>query len=346
MPETLTITAPDDWHVHLRDGEVLKYTVPHVAQRFQRAIIMPNLVPPITQTHQAMAYRKRILAHADGSDFQPLMVLYLTDNTRPEDISNAQNAGVIACKLYPAGATTHSDSGVTNIERIFPALEQMQKSDLKLLIHGEVTDHDIDIFDREAVFIDRVLTRIIKQFPALKIVMEHITTKDAVDFVTAAGDSLAATITAHHLLFNRNHLLVGAVRPHYYCLPILKREHHRQSLLEVATSGDPKFFLGTDSAPHPKSKKETACGCAGCYTAFAGIELYAEAFEQINALHRLEAFASQHGPDFYGLPRNSNKITLEKTPWLVPSQFNFGDDTLIPLKAGEYIQWKLSSDCE
>ena len=342
MPETLTITAPDDWHIHLRDGEALKYTVPHAAAQFRRVIVMPNLVPPVLNAEQALAYKGRILANSpQGKAFEPLMVLYLTDNTSREDIVEARSAGIVACKLYPAGATTNSDSGVTSIDKIYPVLEQMQELGIKLLIHGEVTDSHIDIFDREAVFIERVLTRIVADFPALKVVLEHVTTKDAVQFVESRNENVAATITAHHLLFNRNHMLAGGVRPHYYCLPILKRQGHQQALINAAISGSPKFFLGTDSAPHAKSKKETACGCAGSYTAFAAIELYAEVFEQAGELHRLEGFASHFGAGFYGLPRNTGIVTLEKSPWQVPSEFNFGDDTLVPVKAGETLHWRI-----
>ncbi len=342
MPETLTITAPDDWHIHLRDGDVLKYTVPHAARQFRRAIVMPNLVPPVLNADQALAYKARILANSPSdTEFEPLMVLYLTDNTSPADIVGAKSAGIVACKLYPAGATTNSDSGVTSVDKIYPVLEQMQKSGVKLLIHGEVTDSHIDIFDREAVFIERTLSRIVKDFPGLKVVLEHVTTRDAVQFVESRGSNVAATITAHHLLFNRNHLLAGGVRPHYYCLPILKRQQHQQALVEAAISGSPKFFLGTDSAPHAKSKKEAACGCAGSYTAFAGIELYAEVFDQAGSLDRLEGFASHFGPDFYGLSRNQATITLEKSPWQIPAEFDFGGDALVPVKAGETLHWRI-----
>lgn len=342
MPETLTITAPDDWHIHLRDGEALKYTVPHAAAQFRRVIVMPNLVPPVLNAEQAQAYKSRILANAPrGAMFEPLMVLYLTDNTSRTDIAAARAAGVLAGKLYPAGATTNSDSGVTSIARIYPVLEQMQESGVKLLIHGEVTDSQIDIFDREAVFIERTLSNIVRDFPALKVVLEHVTTQEAVQFVESCGENVAATITAHHLLFNRNHLLAGGVRPHYYCLPILKRHRHQQALINAAISGSPKFFLGTDSAPHAKSRKEAACGCAGSYTAFAAIELYAEVFESVNALHRLENFASHFGADFYGLPRNAGTMTLEKSSWRIPAEFDFGGDTLVPVKAGEILHWRI-----
>lgn len=340
----LIITAPDDWHIHLRDGDALKLTATHAAQSFRRAIVMPNLVPPVTNADEAMAYKARIMQALDDSTnsaFEPLMVLYLTDNTSPEDIRAAAQAGVVASKLYPAGATTNSDSGVTAIENIYPAIEAMQEVGMKLLIHGEVTDNHIDIFEREAVFIERTMQPLAKAFPELKIVFEHITTKDAADFVSEAGDSLAATITAHHLLFNRNHMLAGGIRPHYYCLPILKRHNHQDALIRAATSGSPKFFLGTDSAPHARSKKENSCGCAGAYTAFTAMELYAEVFDNANALDKLEAFASFHGPDFYGLPRNSATVTLEKQAWQVPEQFDYLGETITPLLAGETLSWRL-----
>lgn len=339
---TLTITAPDDWHIHLRDEQALAYTVPHAALNFERAIVMPNLVPPVLNASQALAYKERILEQRPAeASFTPLMVLYLTDQTSPEDIAEAKAAGVVACKLYPAGATTNSASGVTQVDKIYPTLEAMQQHGLLLLVHGEVTDAEIDIFDREAVFIDTILKKVVRDFPELKIVLEHITTEDAVNFVSESSSHVAATITAHHLLFNRNHMLVGGIKPHFYCLPILKRDRHQQALLKAATSGNAKFFLGTDSAPHAKSKKEAACGCAGSYTAFAAIELYAEAFDSVNALDKLEGFASLYGPDFYGLTRNTTSITLEKTPWTVPENFQFGDDVLIPVKAGETLQWQV-----
>ncbi len=345
MTDSLTLAAPDDWHIHLRDGESLRYTVPHAAQNFARAIIMPNLVPPVTNAEQAMAYRDRILAQAPkGTNFKPLMVLYLTDNTNREMIAEAKKAGVVACKLYPAGATTNSDSGVTSIDNISEALDAMQEHGLHLLVHGEVTDSDIDIFDREAVFIERTLSKIVERYPQLKVVLEHITTADAVDFVEKSGANIGATITAHHLLFNRNDMLVGGIRPHFYCLPILKRQRHQNALLEAATSGNVKFFLGTDSAPHAKSKKEAACGCAGSYTAYAALPLYAEAFEAAGALDKLEAFASHYGPDFYGLERNQHQVTLVKTPWQVPASFTFGVDELVPVKANETLQWQLTSN--
>lgn len=342
---TLTLIRPDDWHLHLRDGAALQAVVPHSARQFARAIVMPNLRPPITTTEQALAYRRRILeAVPPGLDFQPLMTLYLTDQTPPAEIDRAKASGhVVAGKLYPAGATTNSDSGVTAIHRIYPALEAMQRGGIPLLIHGEVTDPDVDLFDREAVFIERVLFPLIQDFPALKIVLEHITTQEAADFVRDAPVTVAATITAHHLLYNRNAIFQGGVRPHYYCLPVLKRERHRQALIRAATSGNPKFFLGTDSAPHPRQGKETACGCAGCYTAYAALELYAEAFDAAGALARLEAFASFYGPDFYGLPRNAGTLTLQRQPARVPETLPFGDDLLIPLCAGEMLNWRLNA---
>ena len=342
--DTLTLTRPDDWHLHLRDGDAMRAVLPHSARQFARAIIMPNLRPPVTTTEQALAYRARILdAIPAGSTFQPLMTLYLTDNTSPAEIVRAKDSNhVVACKLYPAGATTNSDSGVTNVRNIYSVLEMMQAHGLPLLVHGEVTDPEVDVFDREAVFIERVLMPTIRDFPALKVVLEHITTQDAVEYVRAAPATIAATITAHHLLYNRNAIFQGGIRPHYYCLPILKREHHRQALIRAATSGDPKYFLGTDSAPHPRQGKETACGCAGCYTAHAALELYAEAFESADALDKLEAFASFHGPDFYGLPRNTKTLTLLRQPTSVPDRFPFGTDTLTPLRAGETVRWRLA----
>ena len=342
--DTLTLTRPDDWHLHLRDGDAMRAVLPHSARQFARAIIMPNLRPPVTTTEQALAYRARILdAIPAGSTFQPLMTLYLTDNTSPAEIVRAKDSNhVVACKLYPAGATTNSDSGVTNVRNIYSVLEMMQAHGLPLLVHGEVTDPEVDVFDREAVFIERVLMPTIRDFPALKVVLEHITTQDAVEYVRAAPATIAATITAHHLLYNRNAIFQGGIRPHYYCLPILKREHHRQALIRAATSGDPKYFLGTDSAPHPRQGKETACGCAGCYTAHAALELYAEAFESADALDKLETFASFHGPDFYGLPRNTKTLTLLRQPTSVPDRFPFGTDTLTPLRAGETVRWRLA----
>lgn len=342
MTQTLTLVQPDDWHIHLRDGEALSTTVTDAARSFARAIVMPNLVPPVLNAAQAMEYKTRIEAHLPtGHNFEPLMVLYLTDNTTPEMIAEAHKAGVIACKLYPAGATTNSDSGVTDIANIYPALEAMQKHGMKFLLHGEVTDSSIDIFDREKVFIDKTLSVLAQDFPNLKMVMEHITTKDAAEFVTAANANIAATITAHHLLYNRNHMLAGGIRPHYYCLPILKRSTHQEALIKAATSGNPSFFLGTDSAPHAKDKKEAACGCAGSYTAYHAIELYAEVFEDAQALDKLEAFASHFGPDFYELPRNTNTITLVREPWTVPENLALGSNPLVPVKAGEVLNWKV-----
>ncbi len=340
---TLTFTRPDDWHLHLRDGAAMQAVVPHSARQFARAIIMPNLRPPVTTTAAALAYRTRILeAVPPGRDFQPLMTLYLTDQTPPAEIARAKESGyVVAGKLYPAGATTNADSGVTDLRRLYPALEAMQRCGMPLLAHGEVTDPTVDIFDREAVFIESALIPLTRDFPALKIVLEHITTVEAAEFVRAAPATVAATITAHHLLYNRNALFQGGVRPHYYCLPILKRERHRQALIRAATSGDPKFFLGADSAPHPQQGKESACGCAGCYTAYAALELYAEAFDAAGALHRLEAFASFHGPDFYGLPHNTGTVTLQRQSTLVPETLRFGDEWLIPLRAGETLNWRL-----
>ncbi|MGF0334178.1 dihydroorotase [Ectopseudomonas toyotomiensis] len=343
MSDRLTLLRPDDWHIHLRDGAVLPHTVGDAARTFGRAIIMPNLVPPVRNAAEADAYRQRILAaRPAGSRFEPLMVLYLTDNTSPEDVRAAKASGFVhAAKLYPAGATTNSDSGVTSIDKIFPALEAMAEVGMLLLVHGEVTRAEIDVFDREKAFIDEHLTRVVERFPTLKVVFEHITTRDAVQFVEAASANVGATITAHHLLYNRNHMLVGGIRPHFYCLPILKRNVHQEALLDAATSGNAKFFLGTDSAPHVKHAKEAACGCAGCYTAFAAIELYAEAFEQRGALDKLEAFASFHGPDFYGLPRNSDSITLVREEWTVPAALPLGDNSVVPLRAGENLRWKL-----
>ena len=342
--DILTLTRPDDWHLHLRDGDVLHAVLPHSARQFARAIIMPNLRPPVTTTAQALAYRTRILeALPDGMKFGPLMTLYLTDNTSPAEIARAKSSGLIhACKLYPAGATTNSDSGVTDIHKIYPVLEAMQTHEMPLLVHSEVTDPQVDIFDREAVFIARVLVPTMRDFSALKVVLEHLTTQDAVEYVREAPATIAATITAHHLLYNRNAIFQGGIRPHYYCLPVLKRERHRQALLKAATSGDPKFFLGTDSAPHPRSGKETACGCAGCYTAHAALELYAEAFDSVGALDKLEAFASFHGADFYGLPRNSETVTLQRQPVPVPDSFPLGEDRLIPLRSGESLAWQLA----
>ena len=339
----ITLTRPDDWHLHVRDGSALNTVVPHSAKQFGRAIIMPNLRPPVIHTEQALAYRHRILdAVPKDNAFTPLMTLYLTDQTTPNEIKRAKESGVIfAAKLYPAGATTNSDSGVTDINKIHPVLEMMQQLGMPLLVHAEVTDPHIDIFDRERIFIDRHMDKLVEQFPALPIVFEHITTQDAVKFVRNARQGVAATITAHHLLYNRNAMLAGGIRPHYYCLPILKREKHRQALIEAATSGNPKYFLGTDSAPHPTNAKESSCGCAGCYTAYAAIELYAEAFEQANALDKLEGFASHFGADFYGLPRNETQITLIRESWIAPKSFPFIDGDVTPLRAGEAIQWQV-----
>ncbi|MFO1370500.1 MAG: dihydroorotase [Marinagarivorans sp.] len=342
MTERLTLTTPDDWHIHLRDGDVLSHTVADCARTFRRAIVMPNLVPPVTQAEEAMAYRARIQAQVPaGTSFEPLMVLYLTDQTSPATIRAAKQAGVIAGKLYPAGATTNSASGVTAIEHIYPALEAMAEVGMLLLVHGEVTDSAIDIFDREAVFIDRTLEPLLRRFPSLKVVFEHITTAQAVDFVQSASANLGATITAHHLLFNRNHMLVGGIRPHYFCLPILKRSTHQEALMAAASQGASRFFLGTDSAPHARHKKEAACGCAGAYTAFSALELYAEAFERAGKLTQLEAFASFNGADFYGLPRNTSQVTLLKEDWQLPTQLPFGADEVIPLMAGETLHWRL-----
>ncbi|MCU0931095.1 MAG: dihydroorotase [Serpentinimonas sp.] len=342
-PDTLTLVRPDDWHLHVRDGAALRTVVPHTAAQFGRAIIMPNLRPPVTTAEQAMAYRQRILAAVpEGMDFEPLMTLYLTDLLPPDEIRRAKDAGVVACKLYPAGATTNSDAGVTNVRHIYRTLEAMQREGVLLLVHGEVTSADIDVFDREAVFIDQVLEPLRRDFPELKVVLEHITTREAAQYVTAGNTYLGATITAHHLLYNRNALFLGGMRPHYYCLPVLKRELHRQALIEAATGGNPRFFLGTDSAPHPAHLKEHASGCAGCYTAHAALEMYAEVFDAAGALHRLEAFASFHGPDFYGLPRNTTHVTLQRQSWQCPESYPFGEAALKPLRGGEALPWKLA----
>ncbi|RTQ98712.1 dihydroorotase [Halomonas nitroreducens] len=341
---SITLTRPDDWHLHLRDGEVLPAVVPASARQMGRAIIMPNLKPPVTTTEQALAYRERILAAVPaGNDFEPLMTLYLTDRTSAEEIERAHASGLVqAVKLYPAGATTNSDSGVTDLANCDAAIAAMARLGMPLLVHGEVTDAEIDIFDREAVFIERVMKPLLDRHPSLKVVFEHITTADAAAFVAAAPASVAATITAHHLLFNRNRMLVGGIRPHYYCLPILKRERHRQALLEAATSGSGKFFLGTDSAPHAQGDKESACGCAGAYTAPAALEFYATAFEQAGALERLEGFASHHGPAFYGLPRNTGTVTLVRDPWTLPETLPYTvNQAIVPLQAGETLDWKL-----
>lgn len=342
---TLTLTQPDDWHIHLRDGSALLRTVNDAAKQFGRVIVMPNLLPPVSNAEQAQQYRHRITqALEDDASLDPLMVLYLTDLTSAEIIHDAQRSGIVhAAKLYPAGATTNSDNGVTDIKKIYPALAAMQETDMVLAIHGEVTHSDIDIFDREARFIDTTLKQIVSDFPALRIVFEHITTQQAVDFVRESAETIAATITAHHLLYNRNDMLVGGIRPHYYCLPILKRQQHQQALLAAASSGNQKFFLGTDSAPHTRQNKENDCGCAGSYTAYAAIELYAEAFETCDALDKLEGFASFYGADFYRLARNTKQITLEKTTWHAPTDLPMGDETLIPLRAGQEIFWRLTS---
>jgi dihydroorotase len=340
---SITIQTPDDWHLHFRDGEMLKETVPATARCFKRAIVMPNLVPPVTTTDMALDYRKRILAAAPaGSEFDPLVTLFLTDQTSAKEIKKAKQNGIVASKMYPAGATTNSDAAVKGIKSLYPVFEAMQEVGMLLLIHGEVTESHIDIFDREALFIDTYLKDIVKDFPELKVVFEHITTKDAADFVLASSENVAATITPQHLLLNRNDLLVGGVRPHNYCLPVLKRNTHQQALREVVKAGSPKFFLGTDSAPHEKHKKESACGCAGCYSAWSAIELYAQVFEDLDAIDKLEGFASHFGPDFYGLPRNEGTITLAKDAWTIPDTIALptGDD-IVPFFAGQSINWKL-----
>jgi dihydroorotase len=342
MTSEITITRPDDWHVHVRDGEALATVVPHTAAQFGRAIIMPNLRPPVTTAAQAAAYRERILAAVPaGMSFEPLMTLYLTDNLPADEIRRAKEAGIAAVKLYPAGATTNSDAGVTDLRKTYPTLEAMQREGLPLLVHGEVTSPDVDLFDREAVFIDTVLVPLRRDFPQLKIVVEHITTKDAAQYVRDADRFVGATITAHHLLYNRNAIFLGGIRPHYYCLPVLKRETHRVALVQAATSGSSKFFLGTDSAPHPAHLKEHATGCAGCYTAHAAMELYAEAFEAAGALDKLEGFASFHGADFYGLPRNRGTITLRRESWTPPVSYAFGEAQLKPLRADEPLPWRM-----
>ena len=343
---TIEITRPDDWHLHVRDGDVLRDVIKHTASQFERAIIMPNLKPPVTTAEMAAAYKKRILAALPvGSSFTPLMVLYLTDNTSADVVKKAHQDGVAGFKLYPAGATTNSDAGVTDIKKCAKALEAMEACGMPLLIHGEVTHADVDVFDREAVFIDQVLEPLRNRHPGLKIVFEHITTKQAAKYVESADtqrfSAIAATITPQHLLYNRNAIFSGGMRPHYYCLPILKREEHRQELVRVATSGNPRFFLGTDSAPHYKGAKENACGCAGCYTAWHAMPLYAEVFDQANALDRLEAFASHFGPDFYHLPRNTGKLVLQRQTQLIPDEFPVGDSTVVPLRAGENLAWTI-----
>lgn len=343
FPESITITRPDDWHLHLRDGAAMASVLPHTARQFGRAIVMPNLKPPVTTTAQALSYRDHILAALPpGMQFQPLMTLYLTDNTPPDEIRRARDSGMVhAVKLYPAGATTNSDAGVTDLTKCYKVLDTMQALGMPFLVHGEVTDPAIDIFDREAVFIDRVMKPLQRDLPELKVVFEHITTRDAAQYVAEASVTTAATITAHHLLYNRNEIFKGGIRPHYYCLPVLKREEHRQALVQAATSGSAKFFLGTDSAPHPKGLKEHACGCAGCYTALHAMELYAEAFDQANALDKLERFASVNGPAFYGLPRNTDTVTLKRETWTVPTELPFGEATIVPLNSGESMHWKL-----
>ena len=342
-PTSLTITRPDDWHLHLRDGAAMASVLPHSARQFGRAIVMPNLKPPVTSTAMAAAYRDRILAALpQGMKFEPLMTLYLTDNTDPDEIRRAKDSGFVhAVKLYPAGATTNSDAGVTDLTRCYKTLEVMQEVGMPFLVHGEVTDQDIDLFDREAVFIERVMRPLRRDMPALNIVFEHITTRDAAQYVAEAEGPIAATITAHHLLYNRNEIFKGGIRPHYYCLPVLKREEHRQALVKAATSGNPRFFLGTDSAPHAIGAKEASCGCAGCYTALHALEMYAEAFERAGALDKLEAFASFHGPAFYRLPRNTGSVTLARESWTLPATVPMAEAQLVPLNAGEQINWKM-----
>ena len=344
-PQTFSITRPDDWHLHVRDGAALHTVVPHTAAQFARALIMPNLKPPVTSTAQAIAYRERIRAAAAAAGhhaFEPLMTLYLTDHLPPDEILRAKEAGIVGVKLYPAGATTHSDAGVTELRKTYATLEAMQRTGMPLLVHGEVTSPDIDLFDREAVFIDTQLIPLRRDFPALKVVFEHITTREAAQYVQSAHGAMAASITAHHLLYNRNAIFTGGIRPHYYCLPVLKREIHRQALVDAATGGSPRFFLGTDSAPHASQLKEHASGCAGCYTAHAAIELYASAFEAAQALDKLEAFASFHGPDFYDLPRNTGQITLRRESWTPPQSYPFADTTLKPLAGGEVLHWRMA----
>ena len=342
--QRIELIRPDDWHLHLRDGAVMASVLPDSAKRFGRAIVMPNLKPAVRTAQQALGYRERILAALpDDGRFEPLMTLYLTDDTPPEEIIRAKVSGCVhGVKLYPAGATTHSDEGVTRLSRCFHTLEKMQELGMPLLVHGETTDPEVDVFDREKAFIDTILGPMVDRFPGLKIVLEHITTRDAVHYVELTSENIAATITAHHLLMNRNALFMGGIRPHHYCLPVLKRESHREALVEAAISGNPKFFLGTDSAPHARSAKETECGCAGIYTAHAGIELYAIVFEEAGALDKLEDFASRYGPRFYGLPENTDKITLVRESWTVPQSVPLGEETLVPLRAGEDIPWKLA----
>lgn len=343
--QELKITRPDDWHLHLRDGEALKTVLPHTAAQFARAIVMPNLKPPVTTTELASAYRQRILAALpEGMQFEPLMTLYLTDNTPPDEIRRAKDSGFVhAVKMYPAGATTNSDAGVTDLRKCYKTLEVMQEVGMPFLVHGEVTSPEIDLFDREAVFIDTVMKPLRADMPELKVVFEHITTSDAAAYVSEASGPIAATITAHHLLYNRNEIFKGGIRPHYYCLPVLKRETHRQALVKAATSGNPRFFLGTDSAPHAKGVKEHACGCAGCYTALHAMELYAQAFDQVGALDKFEGFASFFGPDFYQLPRNTGSMILKRESWTLPNELSYLDGSLVPLNAGEVINWKVSA---
>ena len=345
MSDSLSLIRPDDWHVHLRDGDALAAVVPHTAAQFARAVVMPNLKPPVTTTAQALAYKQRIQAALPaGSPFQPLMTLYLTDHTPADEIHRAHDSGVVAVKLYPAGATTNSSAGVTDLRHTHKTLEAMQRVGMPLLVHGEVTDPEIDLFDREAVFIDKHLVPLRRDFPQLNIVFEHITTREAAQYVAQAGAHTAATITAHHLLFNRNALFLGGVRPHYYCLPVLKREIHRQALLHAAASGSDRFFLGTDSAPHATHLKEHASGCAGCYTALSALELYAQAFDSVNALDKLEGFASFHGPDFYGLPRNTERVVLKRQAWTLPASLPLGEASIKPLCGGETLAWQLQSN--
>ncbi len=341
--QQITLRTPDDWHLHFRDGDMLKETVPATARCFQRAIVMPNLVPPVVNAAMALEYKQRILdARPAGSQFEPLMVLYLTNQTTQQDISQAKAAGVVAAKLYPAGATTNSDAAVNGIEALYPVFEQMQKEGMLLLVHGEVTESHVDIFDREKAFIDQYLSAIVRTFPGLKVVFEHITTADAVEFVQQASENVAATITPQHLLLNRNDLLVGGIRPHNYCLPVLKRSTHQQALRAAVATGSSKFFLGTDSAPHEQHRKENACGCAGCYSAWSALELYAQVFEELNSLDKLQGFASEHGADFYGLPRNEGQVTLIKQPWQVPEQISLPNgNPIVPFFAGQTLQWKL-----
>jgi dihydroorotase len=342
MTDTLTITRPDDWHIHFRDGAAMQSVLPDTARVFGRAIAMPNLKPPVVNVADAVAYRERLQAAAAGTAFEPLMTLYLTDNTTPAEIRRARESGFVhAVKYYPAGATTNSDSGVTELTKAYQAIAAMEEVGMPLLLHGEVVDAEVDVFDREAVFIERHLTRLLRDFPKLKIVLEHITTRQAAEFVAAAPANVAATVTVHHLLYNRNAMFKGGIRPHLYCLPVLKRERHRQALVAAAISGNPKFFLGTDSAPHAVGAKETACGCAGIYSAHAAIELYAEAFEDAGALDKLEAFASFYGADFYGLPRHTDTITLKRESWDAPASLRMGSEILVPLRAGEAIRWRV-----